>query len=193
MKTVIITGPPGCGKGTQAKLIGKYLGYKHVSTGDILRHEISEGTELGKLAKAKIDDGNFVPDKVACEMIKAYITKNHDIRGLVLDGFPRTINQCVEFDKLKNQVNIDSLVCICIEVDECTLQERLLKRKNQNNRPDDSNISIIKHRLNLYKERTKSVEEFYLANGNCEFVDGKGDVNKVFGGIKEKLYKYFET
>ena len=192
MQTVIISGPPGCGKGTQAKLIADYLGFEHISTGDILRQEIDAGTDLGMFAKARIDDGNFVPDHVAIEMINNYINKNSAIRGMVLDGFPRTASQCEEFDRLIDRINILSNVCISISVSEDILKDRLLKRNQKGKRPDDSSISIIEHRLNLYHERTKPVTDYYIRKGNCEIVDGHGNVEAVFDGIKNKLTKYIE-
>lgn len=190
MHTVIISGPPGSGKGTQAKLLAQHLGFEHISTGDILRQEIEAGTELGKLAQSRIDDGNFVPDNVACEMINGYIAKNRHIKGMVLDGFPRTEAQCVAFDKLIEDIKIRSNVCISIDVQEKELKNRLVKRKNQSKRPDDGSIEIIEHRLRLYKERTHPVTNYYLRKGNCLIIDGHGDIDSVFNGIKRKLPKY---
>ncbi|MDD2385561.1 MAG: adenylate kinase [Bacteroidales bacterium] len=192
MQTVIIAGPPGCGKGTQAKLIAKHLGFEHISTGDILRREILASTDLGKLAQAKIDDGNFVPDNVACEMITNFIKNNQHIKGMVLDGFPRTKNQCLEFDKLIKQIKITNNICISIVVDENKLKSRLLNRNEKYNRPDDSSIEIIEHRLRLYQERTKSVTDYYINIGQCELVNGNGNVDEVFYNIKTVIDKYLE-
>ncbi len=192
MQTIIISGPPGSGKGTQAKKIADFIGFEHISTGDMLRQEIEAGTELGAFAKARIDDGNFVPDYVALEMINNYVQSNGNIRGIVLDGFPRTAAQCVEFDKLIDDIKISSNVCISIDVSENELKNRLLRRKQESKRPDDSTISIIEHRLNLYKERTRPVTDYYIKKGNCEIVDGHGDVENVFNGIKNRLSKYLE-
>ncbi len=193
MQTVIIAGPPGSGKGTQAKLIAKHLGFEHISTGDILRREIIAATDLGKLAQAKIDDGNFVPDNVACEMITNFIKNNQHIKGMVLDGFPRTKNQCFEFDKLIKQIKIKNNVCISIVVDENKLISRLLSRNEKHNRPDDSSIEIIEHRLRLYEERTRSVTDYYIRKEQCELVNGNGDVDEVFYKIKTVIDKYMEN
>ncbi|MDD4218309.1 MAG: adenylate kinase [Bacteroidales bacterium] len=192
MQTVIISGPPGCGKGTQAKLIAKHLGFEHISTGDILRREILALTELGKLAQAKIDDGNFVPDEIACEMITNFIKNNQHIKGMVLDGFPRTKNQCLEFDKLIKLINIRKNICVSLVVDVNNLKTRLLNRNEKYNRPDDSSIEIIEHRLRLYDERTKPVTDYYLNKGQCELVNGNGSVNEVFNNIKTVTDKYME-
>ncbi|MDD2635590.1 MAG: adenylate kinase [Bacteroidales bacterium] len=192
MQTVIISGPPGCGKGTQAELIAKYLGFEHISTGDILRREIAALTELGKLAQAKIDDGNFVPDNVACEMINNFIKNNQHIKGMVLDGFPRTKYQCLRFDKLIDLIKIKNNICISIDVDENKLKSRLLSRNVKSNRPDDSSIEIIDHRLRLYVERTRSVTDYYLDKGQCEIVNGNGNIDEVFYNIKTVLDKYLE-
>jgi len=193
MQTIIISGPPGCGKGTQAKLIAKYLGFEHISTGDILRREIAALTVLGKIAQARIDDGNFVSDDVACEMITGFIKKNYYIKGMVLDGFPRTENQCVEFDKLIEQINIKQNICVSLVVDEDALKARLLNRNKKYNRPDDSSIEIIEHRLRLYDERTKPVTDYYLNKGQCELVDGNGNVEEVFCNIKAVIDKYMKV
>ncbi|PLX09824.1 MAG: adenylate kinase [Marinilabiliales bacterium] len=190
MHTVIISGPPGSGKGTQAKMIADHLGFVHISTGDILRQEIEAGTELGKLAQARIDDGNFVPDNIAMEMINGFIRNNKHLKGMVLDGFPRTKAQCIAFDDLIDKVEIESNLCISIDVHESELKNRLLQRKEHSNRPDDYSLAIIEHRLNLYKERTKPVTDYYLEKGNCKLVNGHGSVETVFEGIKQRLPKY---
>ena len=192
MQTVVISGPPGSGKGTQAGFLAKFLGFEHISTGEILRREIEAGSELGILAKARIDDGNFVPDDVACKIISNFIKENRHIKGMVLDGFPRTKFQCVEFDKLIEQINIRRNICISIDVEENELIQRLLNRNRHSNRPDDSNIKIIKHRLRLYKEQTKPVTEYYLLRNQCEIINGKGSVTQVFESIKRVAEKYIE-
>ncbi|MBN2776488.1 MAG: adenylate kinase [Bacteroidales bacterium] len=193
MQTVVISGPPGSGKGTQAGLLAKYLGFEHISTGDILRREIEAGSALGQLAKAKIDDGNFVPDDVACKIINNFIKENRHIKGMVLDGFPRTKLQCVEFDKLIKQINIRRNICISIDVEENELKQRLLNRNRHSNRPDDSNIEIIEHRLRLYQEQTKPVTDYYLSKNQCEIINGHGSVNHVFESIKTVAKKYIEV
>jgi adenylate kinase len=192
MQTVIISGPPGSGKGTQAKLLANYLGFIHVSTGEILRKEIAGGTQLGKIAQARIDDGNFVSDEVANEMIINFINKNKSISGMVLDGFPRTEAQCVEFDRLKNNLGIDSNVCISIDVNQDELVKRLLQRNKLAGRPDDSNVEIIEHRLKLYRDCTRPVTDYYLRKGLCEIIDGHNSVDSVFQKIKTAVPKFIE-
>lgn len=187
MKTVIIAGPPGCGKGTQAKLLAEHLGYMHISTGDILRKEIAAGTKLGKIAKARIDDGNFVPDNIACEMVSNFMEENSDIKGVVFDGFPRTVAQCYEFDKMLSVKGKEAGLCVKIDVDENELKNRLLKRNEQSKRPDDSNLEIIEHRIELFKQRTKPVSDYYNNKGLCKYVDGNGNIEEVFNSIVENI------
>lgn len=184
MHTIIIAGPPGCGKGTQAKLLAKHLGYEHISTGNILRDEISKASDLGILAKACIDDGNFVPDDIACEMISKFMDDSPNIKGAVFDGFPRTVNQCYEFDKMLDQKLFKVEACIKIDVDEELLVDRLVRRNEELQRPDDSSIDIIEHRFKLYLERTKPVSDYYNNKGICKFINGNGSVNQVFDFIK---------
>lgn len=190
MHTIIISGAPGCGKGTQAKKVAEYLKFKHLSTGDILRTEINAQTELGKLAQFHIDKGNFVPDNVAIEMINNFIDKNNNIKGIVFDGFPRTYPQCTAFDKLIINKNIKSNICISIDVKETELKKRLLKRKEYANRPDDACIEIIEHRLDLYKKLTKPVTEYYLSKNNCKIINGNNNIEEVFYNIIKELPKY---
>lgn len=190
MQTIIISGPPGCGKGTQAALLAKYFQFEHVSTGEILRREIKAGSELGKLAKAKIDDGNFVPDDVACKIINNYIANNKHVKGMVLDGFPRTKMQCVEFDKLIKKINIDKNICISISVNQKELKNRLLQRNSVSKRPDDSNIHIIEHRLKLYQEQTQPVTDYYMDKNQCEIIDGHGSIEQVFESVKGIVNRY---
>lgn len=183
MFIVIIAGPPGSGKGTQAQMLAENMGFVHISTGDMLRREIEAGTELGKIAKARIDDGNFVPDSVACEMIINVFKTHTDTNGFVFDGFPRTFSQCGAFEEILTPYNTLPDIFIELKVPEPELEKRLLNRNSVLPRPDDSDISIIRHRFRLYEEKTAPINEWYKSKGIYTSINGDGDVNQVFERI----------
>ncbi|MDR2010462.1 MAG: adenylate kinase [Bacteroidales bacterium] len=192
MHIVIITGPPGSGKGTQAKLLAEEFGYIHLSTGEMLRKEIALGSDLGKLAQARIDNGNFVPDHVACEMIRTFFRNNPELKGIIFDGFPRTLNQCLEFEPILNEYNTKVHFFIDIDVDKENLTTRLLARNSQQRRPDDSDLSIIEHRFELYNNLTKPVIDYYKNKKNYYKINGNSDIKNVFSDIKGLLSNYIK-
>ncbi len=187
MSIVIIAGPPGSGKGTQAQMLAENMGFVHISTGDMLRCEIQAGTELGRIAKARIDDGNFVPDSIACEMIINVFKNNTQASGFVFDGFPRTFSQCGSFEDILKPYNILPDFFIELIVPETELENRLLNRNSVMPRPDDSNISIIQHRFRLYKEKTAPIINWYKAKGIYSAINGDGNIEQVFERILNVL------
>lgn len=192
MFIIVIAGPPGSGKGTQSKLLADNYGFVHLSTGDMLRNEIEKGTELGKFAKSRIDDGNFVPDYVACEMIRNFLEKQKSIKGIVFDGFPRTYDQCIEFGPLLEQYNFMINLFIDFNVEKDELIRRLLNRSVLLNRPDDSDLSIIEHRFDLYEELTRPVVDYYKDKSYYNLVDGNHSIAEVFMRIEELIHKQKE-
>lgn len=190
MRIIILVGSPGSGKGTQAGLLAEELGYCHFSTGEMLRKEIAANTELGKLAKSRIDDGNFVPDYVACEMVKNFIAENSDLKGIILDGFPRTLNQCHEFEPILKENNLKINMFINLIVEKDNLTKRLLNRNNQLGRPDDSDLSIIEHRFGLYNEFTNPICEYYKNSGHYYEIDGNDTILAVFKQLTELIKVY---
>ncbi|OFY63639.1 MAG: adenylate kinase [Bacteroidetes bacterium RIFCSPLOWO2_02_FULL_36_8] len=183
MLNLVIFGPPGAGKGTQSEnLIHKY-GLIHLSTGDILREEVKNQTELGKKAKQLMDTGKLVPDEIVIGMIHRKIDENKQAPGFLFDGFPRTVAQAVALDEMLNHklMKIDKL--IALEVSEEELVKRILKRGKTSGRTDDTDLSKIKTRVQEYEEKTKPVMEYYKKQGKFRSVSGLGEIEQIFQGI----------
>lgn len=183
MIIVVISGAPGSGKTTQANLLNKDFGLIHVSTGILLRNEISLDTPLGRIAKEFISDGNFISDELACEMVLNVILANSDSKGFVFDGFPRTLAQCNEFYKILADFDAEVNSFIELEVPESELVRRLQKRSQVSERSDDSDINIIKHRFTLYNELSASINELFMLNGVFNHVNGNKPVDDVFSEL----------
>src|SRR3546814_147513 len=157
MINIILFGPPGAGKGTQsAKLIEKYA-LTHISTGDLFRKHLKEGTPLGKLAQEYMNQGNLVPDQVVIDMVDDKISSAGNISGIIFDGFPRTIPQAQALEKLLAQKNAPIKVLVELVVPEDELRQRLADRAVKENRPDDAKPAVIENRIAVYKAETAAV------------------------------------
>ena len=187
MKYYILFGPPGAGKGTQAKLLVEKYNFHHVSTGDLLRKEMSAGTELGLKAKSLIEAGCLVPDEVVVGMIKSEIENNPQVPGFLFDGFPRTVAQAESLDKMlegfKNSV--DKVIALCIDDD--IVKERIRHRALVEDRPDDTKDEVISNRIKTYHAQTEPVLDYYKAQGKCAEIDGVGEIDTIFAKITEAL------
>lgn len=183
MYILIIAGPPGSGKSTQAALLKQKFGFVHISTGDILRNEIEAGSELGKLAEQLIGSGNFVSDDIACKMIIKVIENYDSTTKFVFDGFPRTLSQCIEFRNILDLRNLKVDDFIDLDVEEDILIQRLLNRSALGSRQDDADISVIKHRFELYDNCTLPVTDFYVSHGNYFKTNGSLEINQVFENV----------
>ena len=172
---IILLGPPGAGKGTQAKILAKKFNLVHLSTGDILRKEIDKSSEVGLKAQTYMNAGNLVPDEVLLEMMQSTLTELKD-SGVILDGFPRTIPQAIGLSKIFQSLNqaIDSI--INIEVDKNVLITRLVERAKKSGRADDTE-EVIVNRQNVYLELTAPLIEFYQSN--IIHIDGDGSIDEV--------------
>ena len=189
MLNIVLFGPPGAGKGTQsAKLIEKY-GLVHISTGDLFRKNIGEGTALGKLAKSYTDAGNLVPDQVVIDMVDDKLKDHKDAAGIIFDGFPRTVAQAEALDKLMNSKNTPISGMIALEVPDEELKERLLERGKTSGRPDDQDPEKIAHRIHVYKSETLPVADYYEKQGKYEAIDGVGAIEEIFGKITDAIDK----
>lgn len=187
MLNIILFGPPGAGKGTQAeKLIEKY-GLVHLSTGDLLRAEINKQTPLGMEAKTLIDKGELVPDEVVIEMIRNKVHENINGNGFIFDGFPRTTVQAQKLDEMLAEEGVDVDIMISLTVDDDVVIKRILKRGEISGRTDDQSVETIKNRLDTYNRQTAIVEEHYKGRNKHKHVHGMGTIDETFGYITKEL------
>jgi adenylate kinase len=187
MFNLILFGPPGSGKGTQSeKIISKY-GLKHLSTGDLLRSEISRHTPLGVEAKRVMDKGQLVPDEVVIGMICSALDENPNAKGFLFDGFPRTSKQAEALDKLMDKKNASISVMLALEVSEEELVKRLLKRGETSGRSDDNNESVIRNRIVEYQTKTAVVADYYRRFGKVVMVEGEGTVEEIFNALCSQI------
>lgn len=178
MTTIILLGPPGAGKGTQAKRIAERLGIPAISTGAIFRTNMSEGTELGKQAALYIDRGEFVPDSVTNPMVKARLAAPDAQNGFLLDGYPRTLDQAHVLRDMLADLGITLNLVLEIEVDEDEVVTRMLKRAEEQHRTDDTE-PVMRHRLEVYREQTMPMATYYADQDLLEVVDGSGSIDEV--------------
>lgn len=187
MFNLILFGPPGSGKGTQSeKLIAKY-NFKHLSTGDLLRSEISRKTTLGLEAKKIMDKGELVPDEVVIGMISSALDANPDVVGFLFDGFPRTSAQAETLDELLDKKNLSINVMLALNVTEEELVKRLLKRGETSGRPDDNNEQVIRKRIQEYHKKTSAVADYYKKANKVVMIKGEGSVNDIFNGLTKEI------
>lgn len=188
MKYYILFGPPGAGKGTQAGCLAEKYNLMHVSTGELLRNEIAAGTELGKQAKSLIEAGKLVPDEVVEGMMKSLFESNPDKSGFLLDGFPRTLGQASDLDKILAERGEKVNAVISIMIQDETIQKRLAHRAEIEGRADDANPETIKNRIATYHKQTEPLIEFYRNAGKYREVDGEiGDIEAV----RKEMLKVF--
>lgn len=178
MRFVILIGPPGAGKGTQAKLLEQSTGLPQVSTGDLFRYNLKHETELGKLARTYMDKGELVPDSVTIAMVEARLAQPDAAEGAILDGFPRTIAQAEALDELLAQLGGEITSVPHIVVDREELVQRLLKRAQIEGRVDDSE-DTIRTRMRVYQEQTKPLLDFYSRRGLVVEVNGQQNIEAV--------------
>lgn len=188
MLNIIIFGAPGSGKGTQSENLIRKYNLAHISTGDVLRAEIKDGTELGKLAEGFISKGQLVPDDVVIGMLANVLDSKESVSGVIFDGFPRTLPQGEALDKMLNERGQSVSIVVSLEVDEPELIDRLIKRGQQSGRSDD-NLETIKSRLDVYKNQTSPLKEHYKETGKLASIKGVGSVDEIFASISEAVDK----
>lgn len=187
MKYYLLFGPPGAGKGTQAKLMVEKHNYHHVSTGDLLRQEIARGTELGNIAKQLIDNGNFVDDSIVVEMIGNEIAQNPHVTGFLFDGFPRTVAQAEILDKMLEKTGDAVEKVISIIISDKLVFERIQHRANIEGRKDDAAPEIIQTRISTYHAKTEPLIEYYKKQGKYHEINGEGSIEEIFAKIEATL------
>ncbi|MBP5365617.1 MAG: adenylate kinase [Bacteroidales bacterium] len=189
MLNIVIFGPPGSGKGTQSEYLIKKYSLAHISTGDLLRKEISTNTELGALAKSHIDKGELVPDDVIIGMIDSFLDKlNKDTKGVIFDGFPRTVEQAKALKAILNSYKTDVTIMLNLQVPDKELMTRLIERGKVSGRSDD-NEETIKKRIEVYNTQTKPVMNFYKAENKLANIEGVGAIETIFETICEAVDK----
>ena len=179
MTNLVLFGPPGAGKGTQANFLKEKYNLVHISTGDVFRFNIKNETALGMLAKSFIDKGELVPDQVTIDMLNAEVEKNADANGFIFDGFPRTNAQAESLDKLMEAKDSQINAMIALEVDDEILVGRLLERGKTSGRPDDADESIIRNRITEYYNKTAILKDYYNAQDKYFGVDGVGSIEDI--------------
>jgi len=190
MVNFLIFGPPGSGKGTQSVRLAEKFNLVHLSTGDMLRAEITAGTELGKKMSSIMATGELVPDEVVIEMIAAKIDKTKDSAGFLFDGFPRTVGQTIELEKMlgKRGMKIDRM--LVLEVDHDELVSRLIARAELSGRPDDKDPAVIENRISVYNSKTVPIINYCRGLRLYQPVNGMGTIDDIFIRLSDFMKKY---
>lgn len=188
MLNIVIFGAPGSGKGTQSERIVEKFGINHISTGDVLRAEIKNGTELGKVAKGYIDQGQLIPDELIIDILAHVLDSFKESKGVIFDGFPRTIAQAEALKKMLAERNQEVSIMLDLDVPEEELMTRLIKRGQESGRADD-NEETIKKRLVVYHSQTAPLIDWYKAEGKYQHIHGVGTMEAIFADIVAAVEK----
>lgn len=188
MLNIIIFGAPGSGKGTQSELMIAKYGLDYISTGEVLREAIKEGNELGKTAKEYIDKGQLVPDELIIKLIDKFLDEKKDSKGVIFDGFPRTIPQAKALKDLLTERGTDISILLDLQVEDEELINRLLKRGEVSGRSDD-NLETIKSRLDVYHTQTAPLATYYISEGKHVPIKGIGTIEDITWRIDEAIGK----
>ncbi len=189
MTNLVLFGPPGAGKGTQADILKEKYELIHISTGDVFRSNIKNQTELGLKAKSFIDKGQLVPDEVTINMLNAEVEKNPETKGFIFDGFPRTENQADALAKLLEGKGTEVKAMIALEVEDEVLVKRLLERGKTSGRKDDADEDVIRNRIKVYYDETAILKEYYKKQDKYYGVNGVGSIEE----ITERISNVIET
>jgi len=187
MINIILFGPPGAGKGTQSeKIIAKY-NLTHLSTGDLFRKHLKEGSELGKMAQGYLDQGNLVPDNIVIDMVDEKIDQTSDSAGFIFDGFPRTVKQAEALDQLMANKDMPINGLIALEVPEEELINRILARGKTSGRSDDQDRAKINHRIQVYRDETVPVAQYFDTQKKLTNILGQGGIDEIFSRITQVI------
>lgn len=184
---LVLFGPPGSGKGTQADLIVEKFNLLHISTGDLFRYEMGNDTALGIEAKSFISKGDLVPDRITTGMLENKMNLTPAPNGRIFDGYPRNINQSESLDKILEDRDEHVTHLLALDVDDEEIVKRILNRGKTSGRADDNDESIIRNRIKVYKSETQPVFEYYEAKGLAHKIDGIGSIEDIFQRILSKL------
>jgi adenylate kinase len=187
MFNLILFGPPGSGKGTQSENIIAANGLQHLSTGNLLRSEITAQTPLGLKAKTFMDAGQLVPDEVVIGMVDNFMNAHPEAKGFLFDGFPRTTAQCIALDALLQQKGTEINVVLALEVGEEELVKRLLGRGATSGRSDDTNETVIRARIQEYHDKTTAVATHYAQFNKVISIKGEGSVESIYADLKKEI------
>ena len=189
MTNIVLFGPPGAGKGTQAEFLKEKYDLVHISTGDVFRYNIKNKTALGMLAKSYMDKGELVPDQVTIDMLNKEVEKNAGANGFIFDGFPRTNAQAKALGDLMDNKDSQINAMVALEVDDEVLVERLLKRGETSGRADDADESIIRNRIKEYYDKTAILKEYYSDQNKYFGVDGVGSIEDITVRLSDVIDK----
>lgn len=190
MLNLILFGPPGSGKGTQAEKLKEKYNLLHLSTGEVIRNEIKSGSELGLRAVKQMEGGGLASDELVCGIIGNYIKNNTDANGVIYDGFPRTLPQAKEFDKMLAESGEAVTLMIALDVADDEVIKRITARGLISGRADDQSVEIIQNRLDVYKAQTAVVAEHYAAQGKFYEIDGMGTIEATYDKVCELIDKH---
>ncbi|MDR2291891.1 MAG: adenylate kinase [Prevotellaceae bacterium] len=187
MKHILLFGPPGAGKGTQAQLMVNKYKFMHLSTGDMLRDEIKRATEIGLKAKKIIDSGQLVPDEIVAEMVRLRIKNMKNSTGIIFDGFPRTVAQACKLDEIMTAEKQEIAMMIAIDIHDEEIIKRILERGKVSQRSDDQDVNTIKKRIDTYNKQTAILADYYKQQKKFKSIDGRGSIENIFEKICELI------
>lgn len=191
MINIVLFGPPGSGKGTQAKFLEEKFNLKQLSTGDMFRFNLKNQTELGKLAQSYMDKGHLVPDEVTTNMLREELKKHTGFAGFIFDGYPRTTAQANSLDTiLKEDLNQEVSICLSLRVEDEILVQRLLGRGLESGRADDANEEVIRERIVEYYTKTDEVAAHYKAQGKLVDINGVGEIEEITAKLSQEIEKF---